>query len=67
MTPQEKCLFIIKEFELSARQVAVAIGSTQSSAQSKIKNENYNKFSDADFEKLKSHYLEKLNKITALD
>lgn len=67
MTPQEKCLLIIKEFELSARQVANAIGIKQSTASSKIKNENYNKFSDEDFSKLKSHYVQKFKNITALD
>ncbi|WP_246022127.1 hypothetical protein [Epilithonimonas xixisoli] len=52
---------------MSARQVAVAIGGKQSASSSKMKNENYNKFSDDDFEKLKSHYLNKLNKIKDLD
>jgi len=60
MTPQEKCLFIIKELELSARQVAEAIGIKGISASKKMKNENYNIFSEDDFIKLKEFYVKKL-------
>ena len=66
MTTQEKCLFIIKEFEMSARQVGEAIGVATKTASSKIKNENYNKFLDEDFEKLKSSIFDKAKKIKDL-
>lgn len=63
MTPQEKCLFIIKELELSARQVAAAIGKSGSVVSDKIKNIKYNKFDEQDFEKLRDFYVKKMNKI----
>lgn len=66
MTTQDKCLFIIKELELSARQVATVIGKKQQTVSDKIKNRNFNKFLDADFEKLQSFYIEKLEKIKTL-
>ena len=66
-TPQDKCLFIIKLFELSDRQVAQAIGSATKTANSKRKNDNYNKFLDEDYQNLKSHYLEKSEKIKHID
>lgn len=63
MTTQEKCIFIIKEFQLSARQVGEAIGVSGSAASAKIKNENYNKFDEKDLENLRNFFVEKINKI----
>ncbi|WP_312390529.1 hypothetical protein [Chryseobacterium sp.] len=63
MTTQDKCLLIIKELELSARQVAVAIEKAPSSASDKIKQNGSNRFLDEDFKKLKNYYIEKLKKI----
>ncbi|CEN53394.1 hypothetical protein [Capnocytophaga canis] len=65
-TPHEKTLIIIKELELSARQVAVAIGKTGSAVAKKQNQENGNKFLSEDFEKLKSFYIKKLEKIKTL-
>lgn len=62
-TPQEKCLFIINELELSARQVGEAIGIKGISASKKMKGENYNVFDEDDFTKLKACYVKKLEKI----
>lgn len=67
MTTQEKCLFIIKEFEMSARQVGLAIGVAAKTASAKMKNQNYNKFLDEDFEKLKSSIFDKVKKIKDLN
>ncbi|MDO5104475.1 hypothetical protein [Capnocytophaga sp.] len=65
-TPHEKTLFIINELELSARQVAVAIGKTGSAIVKKQKRVNYNCFLEDDFQKLKSFYVKKLEKIKNL-
>ncbi|WP_312398183.1 hypothetical protein [Chryseobacterium sp.] len=66
MTAQDKALKIIEELQLSARQVAEAIGKSADTASDKIKQRKYNKFSDEDFDKLKSFYVEKLKTIKAL-
>ncbi|MFJ1424894.1 hypothetical protein ACILFS_01085 [Capnocytophaga canimorsus] len=65
-TDHEKTLIIIKELELSARQIAVAIGKTGSAVAKKQNQENGNKFLSEDFEKLKSFYIKKLEKIKTL-
>lgn len=65
-TAHEKTLMIINELELSARQVAVAIGKTGSAVAKKQNQENGNKFLPEDFEKLKSFYIKKLEKIKTL-
>lgn len=62
-TPHEKTLMIINELELSARQVAVAIGKTGSAVAKKQKQNGSNMFLPEDFEKLKSFYVKKLEKI----
>ncbi|MFB9121009.1 hypothetical protein ACFFUE_07380 [Bergeyella porcorum] len=66
MDTHKKTLAIIEELQLSARQVAEAIGKTTSVVSKKKKKENYNQFLPEDFEKLKNFYLQKLEKIKSI-
>ena len=63
MDYQKKTIFIIKELELSARQVAFAIGKSTSVVSDKINQVKSNRFLQEDFERLHKFYVKKLEKI----
>ena len=65
MDYQKKTMFIIKELELSARQVGFAIGKSGSVVSDKKNQIKSNKFLQEDFERLQKFYIKKLEKITA--
>ena len=65
MDYQKKTMFIIKELELSARQVGFAIGKSGSVVSDKINQIKSNRFLKEDYERLQKYYIKKLEKITA--
>lgn len=62
MTAHEKALIVIKTFDINARQISEIIGGSANGAQNKMKNINYNKFTEDDFNKLLLHFQSKLEK-----
>lgn len=66
MTTHDKALKIIIDLGMSATKVAEILGKSQSTAYDKIKGRAYNKFTDSDFETIKSFCIEKLKEIKQL-
>ncbi|RQO37963.1 hypothetical protein DBR39_13835 [Chryseobacterium sp. KBW03] len=66
MTTHEKALKIINDLGMSAAKIAEILGKSQSTAYDKIKSRQYNKFSDIDFETIKTFCVEKLKEIKKL-